>query len=34
MLPGSRYAKAAMIVVTVLIIFGLVISAVASPFAL
>ncbi len=31
MLPGSRYAKAIMIAVTVLIIFGLVASAVAYP---
>ncbi len=31
MLPGSRYAKAIMIAVTALIIFGLVASAVAYP---
>lgn len=31
MLPGSRYAKAIMIAVTVLIIFGLIASAVAYP---
>jgi hypothetical protein len=30
-LPGSRYAKAIMIAVTVLIIVGLVASAVAYP---
>jgi hypothetical protein len=30
-LPGSRYAKAIMIAVTVLIIFGLIASAVAYP---
>jgi hypothetical protein len=30
-LPGSRYAKAIMIAVTVLIILGLVASAVAYP---
>lgn len=33
MLPGSRYAKAVMIIVTVFIIIGLVASAVASPVA-
>lgn len=33
MLPGSRYAKAVMIVVTVFIILGLVVSAVAYPIA-
>jgi hypothetical protein len=32
-LPGSRYAKAIMIAVTVLIILGLVASAVAYPAA-
>jgi hypothetical protein len=30
-LPGSKYAKAAMVAVTVLIIFGLIASAVAYP---
>lgn len=33
MLPGSRYAKAVMIAVTVLIILGLVASAVAYPIS-
>ncbi len=33
MLPGSRYAKAVMVAVTVLIILGLVVSAVAYPMA-
>lgn len=33
MLPGSRYAKAVMIVVTALIILGLVASAVAYPIS-
>lgn len=33
MLPGSRFAKAVMIVVSVLIIFGLVISSVVSPIS-
>jgi hypothetical protein len=33
MMPGSRYAKAVMIAVTVLIIFGLIASAVAYPVA-
>ncbi len=33
MLPGSRYAKAVMIVVTVFIILGLLVSAVAYPIA-
>ena len=31
MLPGSRYAKAVMVVVTVVIILGLVASMVAAP---
>lgn len=31
MMPGSRYARAIMVVVTVIIILGLVASAVASP---
>lgn len=34
MLPGSRYAKAVMIVVTVFIILGLLVSAVAYPIAI
>jgi hypothetical protein len=32
-LPGSRYAKAVMVVVTVLIVLGLIASAVAYPVA-
>lgn len=31
MMPGSRYARIAMIIVTVIIILGLVASAVAYP---
>jgi hypothetical protein len=31
MMPGSRYARAIMVVVTVIIILGLVASAVVSP---
>jgi hypothetical protein len=30
-LPGSRFARAVMIVVTVMIVLGLVVSAVAFP---
>jgi hypothetical protein len=33
MMPGSRYAKAVMVVVTVIIILGLLASAVASPIS-
>ncbi len=33
MLPGARFAKIAMIIVTVLIILGLIASAVAYPVA-
>ncbi len=33
MLPGARFARIAMIVVTVLIILGLIASAVAYPVA-
>ena len=33
MLPGSRYARAAMIVVAVLVILGLILSTIASPVA-
>ena len=33
MLPGSRYAKAVMIVVSALIILGLIASAVAYPIS-
>jgi len=32
-LPGSRFARAVMVVVTVLIIFGLVLSSFASPIS-
>jgi hypothetical protein len=31
MMPGSRYAKAIMISVTAIIVFGLVLAAVAFP---
>ena len=34
MLPGSRYAKVVMVIVTVLIILGLVASAVAYPVSI
>ncbi len=34
MLPGSRYAKAVMVIVSVLIVLGLIASAVAYPMAL
>jgi hypothetical protein len=34
MMPGSRFARAIMIVVAVLVIFGLILSAVIAPFAL
>jgi hypothetical protein len=34
MLPGSRIAKVAMIIVVVFIVLGLVLSAVAYPMAL
>jgi hypothetical protein len=33
-LPGSRYAKVVMVIVTVLIILGLVASAVAYPVSI
>lgn len=33
MLPGSRYARAVMVVVTVLIIVGLVLSSFVSPIS-
>ena len=33
MLPGSRYARAAMIVVAVFVILGLILSTIASPVA-
>ncbi len=33
MLPGSRYARFAMIAVAVIIVLGLIISAVAYPLA-
>lgn len=33
MLPGSRYARAVMIAVAVLVILGLVLSAIAYPVA-
>ena len=33
MLPGARYAKVVMVIVTVLIILGLIASAVAYPIA-
>jgi len=33
MLPGSRYARAAMILVAVFVILGLVLSAIAYPVA-
>ena len=32
MLPGSRFARVVMIVVAVVVILGLVLSTVASPF--
>ena len=31
MMPGSRYARVIMVIVTVIIILGLIASAVASP---
>lgn len=34
MLPGSRFAKVAMIIVVVFVVLGLVLSAVAYPMAL
>ena len=34
MLPGSRYAKVVVVIVTVLIILGLVASAVAYPVSI
>jgi hypothetical protein len=33
MLPGSRYARVAMIVVTVVIILGLIATAIAYPMS-
>ena len=33
-MPGSRYAKAIMVIVTVIIVIGLVASAIAYPAAL
>ena len=33
MLPGARYARVVMVIVTVLIILGLIASAVAYPIA-
>jgi hypothetical protein len=33
-LPGSRYARVVMVIVTVVIILGLIASAVAYPMAL
>ena len=34
MLPGSRYARVVMVIVTVVIVLGLIASAVAYPMAL
>jgi hypothetical protein len=34
MMPGARFARIVMIVVAVLVIFGLVLSAVVAPAAL
>lgn len=34
MLPGSRYAKVVMVIVTVLIILGLIASSMAYPIAI
>ena len=34
MMPGTRLARVVMVVVVVLVIFGLVLSAVAAPAAL
>lgn len=33
MLPGARYARIIMVIVTVLIVFGLIASAIAYPIA-
>ena len=34
MMPGARFARIVMIVVSILVIFGLVLSAVVAPAAL
>lgn len=34
MMPGSRYARLVMIVVAVIVILGLVLSAIVAPMAL